>query len=344
MAYSQRNKKVRVPVVDSNNVPLMPTSCSRARRWIKRGEATYFWKKGIFCIRLNREPSGRVMQDIAVGIDPGSKREGYTVKSAAHTYLNILSDAATHAKSKVETRRNMRRGRRFRKTPCRSNRMNRARGSLPPSTKARWQLKLNVVNFLSKIYPINIISVEDIAAVTKEGQRRWNKNFSPLEVGKKWFYDILRQRFTLHIISGWDTYNERLRLGLAKTSSKLSKVFSAHCVDSWALANMVVGGDIADDNTSMLYIKPIQFHRRQLHVLQYAKKHVRKSYGTTLSMGLKRGSLVKHHKQGLCLVGGSSRGKISLHKVDDNSRLSRTINPEDCRFLSYNSWNFVWIT
>jgi hypothetical protein len=43
----------------------------------------------------------------------------------------------TWVKKHVEARRNMRRARRYRKTPCRAGRANRSRASLPPSTKAR---------------------------------------------------------------------------------------------------------------------------------------------------------------------------------------------------------------
>jgi RRXRR protein len=82
-----------VPVIDQHQQPLMPTTPARARRWIKSGKATAFWKGGLFCIRLNAEPSAREIQPLAVGIDPGSKREGYSVLSAAHTYLNIQADA-----------------------------------------------------------------------------------------------------------------------------------------------------------------------------------------------------------------------------------------------------------
>ncbi|MBE9166574.1 RRXRR domain-containing protein, partial [Pleurocapsales cyanobacterium LEGE 06147] len=44
-----------VPVVDQNQVPLMPTTSARAKRWVKCGKATGFWKRGIFCVRLNQE-------------------------------------------------------------------------------------------------------------------------------------------------------------------------------------------------------------------------------------------------------------------------------------------------
>ena len=112
-----------VPVVDRNQNPLMPTTPARARRWIKSGKATPFWKKGVFCVRLNVEPSDRQTQPVAVGVDPGSKKEGWTVKSAAHTY----ADAVTWVKKHVEQRRQMRRTRRYRQTPCRQPRAHRTR-------------------------------------------------------------------------------------------------------------------------------------------------------------------------------------------------------------------------
>ena len=73
----------------------MPTTPSRARRWIRSGKATGFWKGGFFCVRLNVEPSAREQQPVAVGIDPGSKREGTVVASANHTYANMQAEART---------------------------------------------------------------------------------------------------------------------------------------------------------------------------------------------------------------------------------------------------------
>ena len=126
-----------VPVVDQHQQPLMPTTPQRARRWIKSGQATPFWRGGIFCIRLNREPSAREVQPIAVGIDPGSKKEGYSARSMAHTYLNIQADARTGVKDGMQQRRQLRRTRRRRTTPCRQPRPNRKRTKkkLPPSCK-----------------------------------------------------------------------------------------------------------------------------------------------------------------------------------------------------------------
>ena len=334
---ARQTYSIAVPVVDRTGKPLMPTTPSRARRWIKDGEATPFFKRGIFCVRLNREPSQQARQEIAVGIDPGSKKEGFTVKSESHTYLNVQADAVQHVKDVVEVRRNMRRSRRFRKTPCRKNRQNRGRGCLAPSTKARWQWKLRIVEQLLKVFPITDFVVEDIKAKTL-GKRKWDVSFSPLEVGKEWFYSELRQLGVVHLKQGWETKELRDAAGLKKSKSKMSEIFEAHCVDSWVLANWWVGGHVLPDNTSMLCISPIRLHRRQLHMLQFAKNGLRKSYGGTRSCGLKRGSLVDHSKWGLTYVGGTMFGKISLHSIENGKRLTQSAEPSELKFKIYNTW------
>jgi hypothetical protein len=338
-----------VPVVNSENRPLMPTTNARAKRWIKSGKATPFWKKGVFCVRLNVEPSNHNYQPIAVGIDPGSKREGFTVKSKSHTYLNVQTHAVDWVKDHVEVRRNMRRARRFRNTPCRQNRVNRLvnKNRIPPSTRARWQWKLRIVNWLSFMFPVSVFVVEDIKARSYKNGRKWNVSFSPLEVGKHWFYSELRKIVHLEIRTGNDTCNLRQDLGIKKSKQKLSSKFEAHCVDSWVLANSYVGGHLSPDNTKLIEVVPLEFHRRQLHRLQHSIGHVRSRYGGTISAGFKRGSIVKNPKYGFCYVGGwqesptkkdSCRKTISLHSLNTGKRLTQNALPADCKFLSYNSW------
>ncbi|MEG4489460.1 RRXRR domain-containing protein [Microcoleus sp. D2_18a_B4] len=341
-----------VPVVNSENRPLMPTTPSRAKRWIKSGKAAPFWKKGVFCVRLNVEPSSHNYQPIAVGIDPGSKREGFTVKSKSHTYLNIQTHAIDWVKDHVEVRRNMRRARRFRNTPCRQNRANRLvnKNRIPPSTKSRWQWKLRIVNWLTSMFPVSAFVVEDIKASTWKNGRKWNVSFSPLEVGKHWFYSELIKIAHLEIRSGNDTYELRQNLGLQKSKQKLSNKFEAHCVDSWVLANWYAGGHIRPDNTKLTEVIPLECHRRQLHRLQHSTGHIRPRYGGTISIGFKRGSIVKHPKYGFCYVGGWQesptkkdpyRKTISLHDLKTGKRLTQNASPADCKFLSYNSWRIT---
>lgn len=268
-----------VPVVDRQQQPLMPTTPARARKWVKSGKATPFWKGGVFCVRLNVEPSDRISQPIAVGIDPGSKKEGYSVVSAAHTYLNIQADTPQWVKEAVARRRQMRRTRRGRKTPCREPRVNRLRNKkhLPPSTRARWQGKLRLATW-----------------------------------------------------------------GLKKTSKKTAEVWIAHCVDAWVLAHTLVGGQGRPDNTRLLCITPLQWHRRQLHRFQPEQGGVRKSYGGTLSLGIKRGTLVKHHRYGLAYVGGTMQGRLSLHDPRTGKRLTQAAKATDCRVKKLLKWRAVF--
>jgi hypothetical protein len=243
----------------------------------------------------------------------------------------------------------MRRARRFRNTPCRQNRKNRLinKNRIPPSTKARWQWKLRIAEWLTLMFPISVFVVEDVKARTWKGTKKWNTSFSPLEVGKRWFYLELKKIAHLETRTGNDTYEMRQELGLKKSKQKLSNKFEAHCVDSWVLANWYVGGHLIPDNTTLIEIIPLEFHRRQLHRLQHSAGHVRLRYGGTISAGFKRGSIVKHHKYAFCYVGGwqesptkkdPNRKTVSLHSLQTGKRLTQNALASDIKFLAFNSW------
>jgi RRXRR protein len=329
-----------VPVIDQEQHPLMPTTPARARRWIKSGKATAFWKGGIFCVRLNVDPSAHVLQPTAVGIDPGSKREGYSVISASHTYLNIQAEARDGVKQAEKDSTRMRRTRRTRKTPCRQPRQNRkqSKQKLPPSTRARWQWKLRLARFLDQIFPVSAFVVEDVAAVTKKGKRRWNRSFAPLEVGKHWFYEELGKLAPVAIKPGYETKDLREQLGFKKIGKKLAEVWEAHCVDAWILAYSSIGGKTTPDNQRLVCVVPLNWHHRQLHRFKPEKGGKRKPYGGTLSQGIKRGTLVTHPKWGKATVGGTMDGKLSLHDPQTNKRLTQTAKVTDCLPIKLLRW------
>ncbi|MYA72329.1 hypothetical protein F4Y19_20065, partial [Candidatus Poribacteria bacterium] len=303
-----------VPVKTKDGQQLMPMHASRARKLVKRGEATPYWNNGIYCIRLNKEPSDRETQDICVGVDPGSKKEGFTVKSKADTYLNIQADAHTHTSKKVAKRRELRRGRRSRKCPNRKQKKHNLshRHRIPAGTRARWDWKMRILDWLSRLYPITHVCVEDIKARTKQYQKKWNQSFSPLEVGKQWFYSEIEKRWQLSRLVGHETKNVRENLGLKKSSDKTAESFDAHCVDSWCLAYHVLGGDPIVDNTDIFCISPIPIQRRNLHREVPKKGGIRSRYGGTRCLGFTKGTLVKSMKWGLCWISGHQNGKINL--------------------------------
>ena len=328
-----------IPVISKTGKPLMPCHPARARELLKNKKAILKWKVGIFCIQLTARSDGDI-QTVAVGIDPGSMREAFTIKSKEHTYLNILSDAVTYVKETIEARKNSRNFRRQRKTPYRKRRYNKLKACLLPSTKARWNAKLRIVNILIKIYPVSNIIVEDVNAESKKSIRNWNKNFSSIQVGKNWFYSELKKIAKLDLKQGYETAELRKLYSLVKTSSKLENIFSAHNVDSWVLANTVTDWSGKVDNENIHRLIPLRFHRRQLYRFQTCKNGIRKRYGGTLSLGLKRGSLVKHYKYGMCYIGGTNIGRISLHNLKNGTRLCINAKKQDLKVLRYNKWRW----
>lgn len=325
-----------VPVLDEIKRPLMPCSEKRARKMIESGRAKPYWCKGIFCIILQTLPKTNYRQDVCIGIDPGSKFNGYSIKSEAHTFLNLQVNAVTTVKKKMEERAILRRSRRQRNTPYRKCRFNRSvNDRLPPSTIARWQQHLNIIKWMGKLYNVTHVSLEDIAAKTMKNGRKWNIQFSPLEVGKRWFSkQVTDLGLSLHKYKGYDTYEMRKGYGFKKNSNKSKKDFYTHAMDAWCLANEVIGGHTTIDNERTLYLKPIMLHRRKLHEVLPKKNGFRRNYGSTMSLGLKRGTLVKHPKHGLTYVGGTDGNRVSLHDVSTGKRLCQNAKTTDLKICT----------
>ena len=234
----ETNKTIsRVPVVDAEDKPLMPCTTVRARLLLKAGKAVAERNKlGMFYIKLKcvKKPAN---QPLAVGVDPGSKFEAVSVVGTEDTVLNVMFEAVTWVKKAVKQRRQMRRARRQRNVRCRTCKSNRRGRGLPPSTRARWNAKLRIISQLQKVLPIQTAVVEDVKARTRRGQKRWNTSFSPLEMGKKYFYGEL-ERMGLAVVTkqGYETKKLRRRLHLKKLRCKSARTFESHCVESWALA------------------------------------------------------------------------------------------------------------
>ena len=299
---------MRVPVVDLAGKQLMPCQPSKARKLMRDRQAIGKYNKlGIFYIQLQYEVLQPNNQRLAIGIDPGSSFEGYSVVGEKDTVLNMMGEA-TDGKAiqkKLAVRRNMRRARRFRKwrRPMRANRLVR-KGRIPPSTRARWELKFRILTHLCQILPITDVAVEDVKATTWKGAKKYNKAFSPVQAGKTLMYKLIEGLgLRLWKFEGHQTAEAREEFGLKKSSNKSKQAFESHAVDAWTLAALLTGAE-QPTTKALYYIKQIKLYRRQLHAFQPSKGGIRRPYGGTRSLGLKRGTLIKHPKWGFCSVGG----------------------------------------
>ena len=123
----------------------------------KYGDATpYCWRVRI---RLNREPSKRFKQDC--------RRRS---PLEAHTYLNVQADAHNKVGTKVREEADVH------GSPNRKHRMNRNKRRIPAGTRHVW--KLRILDWLSKLFPVTHVCVEDIHELLSA--KKWNP-FSPLE-------------------------------------------------------------------------------------------------------------------------------------------------------------------
>jgi RRXRR protein len=320
----------------------MPCSEKRARLLMQRGQAQTYWQKGIFCIKLTKEPRAREYQEVALGIDPGSKREGYTVLTKKAVVLNITTNTPHWVKDHVETRRALRKSRRFRKTPyraCRRNRTaNRVSNRLAPSTKARWSAKLRITKQLHKVLPLTHVNIEDIKAATKKDKPKWNTSFSPLEVGKTWFYaELEKLGIVLLKTEGYKTKERRDKRSLIKIKNKLAYVWEAHNVDSHTLAEIALAAEV-DPFRSLYRIDFLEYRRRHLHVENFAKGGIRRRHGGTVSLGMSRGSVIRWRDKLAYLGGSSFRNnsksiRVSVHSIITGERISKDVKAKDIKVI-----------
>lgn len=163
-------------VLDKHKKPLMPCTEKRARLLLTRGCAIMH-KMMPFTIRLkDRIIENSQLQPLRLKLDPGSKATGFAILQEVKSEAIILGEIhhKPGIKSKLETRRALRRGRRHRKTRYRKPRFNNRRkhkGWLPPSLSARVDQTMNAINKLINLLPITAISTEHIKFDTQLMQK-----------------------------------------------------------------------------------------------------------------------------------------------------------------------------
>ncbi len=156
-------------VLDKRKKPLMPCTEKRARLLLSRGRAVIH-RMAPFTIRLkDRVAEESELQPLRLKLKPGAKESGLAVLreiSLEESEAIFLCEMRHKPgiKQSLDSRRNLRRGRRNRKTRYRAPRFDNRRrpeGWLPPSLGARVSQLMNVVNKLTELLPITSISYEN---------------------------------------------------------------------------------------------------------------------------------------------------------------------------------------
>lgn len=163
----------KVFVLDKLKSPLMPCHPARARELLKKNKAAVY-RLNPFTIIL-KERDGGVVQPVELKLDPGSRVSGIALVAEFESALALIWAANLHhrglaVKVKLEKRRAIRRGRRFRKTRYRKCRFNRSKpkGWLPPSLMSRVNNVLSWSKKLKTLAPISIIKVETVRFDTQK--------------------------------------------------------------------------------------------------------------------------------------------------------------------------------
>lgn len=126
----------RVPVIGIDDRPLMPTTPRKARLMLRDGIAVPRRNKlGMFSIQM-LHPVGRATQPMALGVDPGGLHEGLAVASKEGVNVCGQVELPADVHTKLAMRRNLRRARRYRKTPRRPKRFRTAGGTATGSPRA----------------------------------------------------------------------------------------------------------------------------------------------------------------------------------------------------------------
>jgi len=160
-------------VLDANKRILTPCRPKRARILLNSGKAKVF-RRYPFTIILKKEILNATPRELRVKLDPGSKNTGIAVLDDTNgkvVFAGEIEHRGQNIKKSLDSRRAIRRGRRFRNTRYRQARwLNRTRpsGWLAPSLESRIANILTWVKRLSKFSNIKSISQELVKFDTQQ--------------------------------------------------------------------------------------------------------------------------------------------------------------------------------
>jgi hypothetical protein len=310
-------------VLSVDGQPLTPCKPSKARKLLKGNQAKSIWNKfGRFGIQMLFEV-GRKTPKTALGVDFGTKFEGYGVVVGKENNLSVMWKLPDKKKlvRKLMNRKQMRRAKRWRtcrRRQCKSD--NREKdGFIAPSQLMMIQSRLKVLREFLRCYPIDIVAVEDVCF--NHRANRWGKNFSTVEIGKHKIYDWIREHAYLQFYFGIDTEALRKKYGYKKSSNKGSETFNSHCSDALAIASDVFAKERVHEGKFIVVDDTYRSVRRQLHDTQFSKGGVRYPYSSGNFKGIRKGTICNFGQ----ICGGIKQEIIRVYDWN-NKRVSKNYN------------------
>src|SRR3989338_8119383 len=295
----------RIFVLSYAGKPLTPCKMSKARKLLIGGVAKPAWNKfGEFGIQMLVE-TREEMPKFILGVDFGTKFEGYSVVSTKDNNLNVmwlLPNKKTLVK-KLEERRQLRRARRWRNCRRRQARFdNRAKeGFIAPSQSIIVNSRLKAIKELLKCYPIKKAVIEDVKFNHRD--KKWGKNFSTVEVGKQKIYELIKKQLGkggLKLVKGYDTFN------IASEQFKKEQKGFMQRIGNKINEDLIVVDDA---------YRPT---RRRLHDTEHKKGNIREKYSTGNSKGIRKGAICESGQ----IVGGTKNNYWIRNS--ENKRIGRT--------------------
>lgn len=330
------DKRHTVFVLAIDGEPLTPTTPTKARKLLEGNVAKPVWSKfGTFGIQMFVE-TRRETPQTTVGVDNGTKFEGYAVVCGEENSLAIKLDLPNkkNVVRKLGERRGLRRNRRRRKCRRREARFNNRRreGFLAPSQAIIVNSRLKVLRELFRIYPIDAVAFEDVRF--NHARHRWGANFSTVEIGKRRLRDFFAERGAdLFEFRGWETKALREGYGYKKSSDKSADVFEAHCTDALALACEVGPGVRVKPGPFLVVDDTYRSVRRRLHDAQPAKGGIRAKYSRGTVFGLRKGLLIgtsTGHVGRLC---GEVKGAYRYYDEEGKRRQFKALDWVSSQFV-----------
>lgn len=256
----------RVPVIWKGR-PLMPTKWKKAKRLVRLGKAKFKYSKdGIMYLKLKFQPSGLDVQDIQLGLDPGSCFDGISIVSKNDHHENIElyhNKTVSDRMSKRAGYRRIRRGRlRHRKIRFDS----RTSSKLAPTVASMINFRKFIISELLELYPISKIIIEDVTYNHWGDKEGLGSGFSHVEIGKTKLYNWIKSLgIKLITVRGEITKDIREKfLGEGcKTYDKGDGSFSSQCIDSFALATLGLKF-VGDLTLQIRHIWKDWYNRREL--------------------------------------------------------------------------------